>query len=1485
MATFSMGSGDTPGAPGVYINERAGIAASATIASFSTVYMLVEAPESAPVTVFPFNTPVPVTSLADYKVLVGGSVPTDRIPLLSYNCVNEFFQNAQVGDLRVVRVGTPNSIVEVEFFPSAAKASAAALPSALMAGDKVYVQMILNGTRLVAGDGSTGYTANGEWLGVPVIIPVNYVAGDEVNNRKISKAIADAVAAAIESNPSVRTSVYVRSFGLVNDVDPASNSQNGYVSIAGATFDSPVTIVTKTEPVSGTFAFTQNTYDIQNVNGLQADPTRVPQDYIQCIDTAFDGQQDQGYLITPTAYAQFDAAGRSSVGAKAAAHCESNNYKWMSLADPGPFLVTDVNKYSNYTPHQAAADLIQGMKYLVDNAIYEWTGDSVTFSRLDYQTIVGGGSPKIGVQESTNSNIAPDVKVGILDRGEYTIYAPLAAGSNGRLTVDSNAYWPVDFQIQEVTLTVADSTSPFYAYQGKVYVVAPPYNSNLSGEYPKNTVFLTQTSTAAVSVFNAVVAAGGSQFVTSLPAGAISIAVSSNGIQSATISYAAPAYDLPVTINGQTSNLVQNIRNRAHGVNTQHLPGTLQDPTSTFVLGMFNRTFINPSVSILAGTNQDATVTCVAHGLTDGVKVFFNAPVLTASGYFLFKASTKTVLNPYYVKVLSANTYVLASSATNFAAGSYVKVPSSDPVATSTPVISYSTVLAALEGSTQLNEAGTFPLIRGRKYAFDSSAIYNQASSAAAAPVATPSNPQLAINISQSSTVLGEGTVAPYGETVDAGWLPMLELLEPAVGNSVLALLYGNTGSISSIAPQFVTRDANGLATAIAMTNNGDLLPGSQGFWNFAGEAVMFLPPVWIEDALYAGATMAWEWYTGPTGAGVATGVTGVQGVILGTDFPVAVGDEVYVKWTVTDSNGAFITGDTQVTPALADYALFSATDGYNLAGNTQATVSGYTSPWVTGRTVAMTAATLNATSATPTVPLLINTSLKSYGGVKLFDAGAVSNASAQLPTSTNGTYVAVDTTFSVGGQVVTNRVQSNGPVGPLQANSQCDWANAYAPVVPTNAAWSVSVTSINVTNSGAQNFFCVPTVAQEFMTESYLVPSSAIAGGSYNATTSLVGATTAYSVAAGLTVGASAPTSQASLAALNGVYLTVTNGPGTVPGGTAVINAGDTIVVYNDNGVYSWVVVNAGEDLTAFAVPLYGSQTTFTYTTQVTPPVSLWRFDAVTSTELIDQALRGVGTNGVPQALFIEAGVDNVNRLYEDSQRYFNPFGFIAYYGSYILNASGQYIPPSPYVTGVALRRYRAEGFQFPPAGVKFQLIDAVGVQIPINSAQQNLLNPDGCNAIRTLPGYPQTAVFIWGGRTRVNAADAQQRLYQFVNTRVIMNVVYGSLRNAFDSQIFNVIDGFGVVFNQIISIGNSVLNQLYVKGALFGARPSDAFQVICDRRINTAENLENGLVNCKVFVTPVPTLERIQIDLIRVAVGQMQNELDIQGLGQNNG
>jgi hypothetical protein len=116
-------------------------------------------------------------------------------------------------------------------------------------------------------------------------------------------------------------------------------------------------------------------------------------------------------------------------------------------------------------------------------------------------------------------------------------------------------------------------------------------------------------------------------------------------------------------------------------------------------------------------------------------------------------------------------------------------------------------------------------------------------------------------------------------------------------------------------------------------------------------------------------------------------------------------------------------------------------------------------------------------------------------------------------------------------------------------------------------------------------------------------------------------------------------------------------------------------------------------------------------------------------------------------------------------------------------------------------------------------------------------------------------------------------------VNTRVILNVIYGTLDSALDGQIFNIIDGRAVTFNQIRTLISNVLySQFYVPGCLFGATASDAFDVIVDDRNNPAANLENGLINVQVFVVPVPTLERIEIDLLRVNIGGIsQAQIDL--------
>lgn len=1200
MATFSLGT--VPGAPGTYINETTGNIATPGVASFSTVYMLAETEESVPVTLFPFNTPIPVTSLQDYKSLVGGVVPESRIPLLSYNCVNAFFQNGQVGDLRVVRVGTPNQIIEIEVISSGTKINNSGLPSNFEAGDVVYAQLILNGIRLVAGDGSTGYSSSGEWLGVPITIPVDYIAGDLTNNRKISKAIVSAIAQAIESNPSVNSSVYVRDFGLVVDVDLTSTSENGFISIASSTYDGTVSVITQ-QNVVGSYSFVMNnSYDIQNIVGMSNNLERVYQDYIQCINTAFDGQQDQGYLIAPTAFAQFDAEGRAAVGAAAATHCQNNNFKWLALSDPGPYYVTDINKYKDYAPHMAASDLITGIKYLVDNVIYEWTGTEVTYNKLRNQAIVSGYDPKVAVQLSVEE-VAIDEKVGALDGATFTIGATMES-SIGKFQITSSGVWPSDYHVMEVNLSGAGAN--FASLGDTAYVVAPPYNSSVYGPYPSNgtvqILYIAETASQAASVYNEVLSAGGSSLMTTKPIEAYSVAVPDASTVEA--SYGSPAWNMEgqIDINGQSSNLLQNVSGVSQFVNTVHLPGTLQAPTKEYRLGFVSRTILDPNndlymESYVVGSKNFWKFNCEAHTLKDGQKVYFTQSILKNSTV-LFKASNVNGVNPYFVKTVGNDSFMLASSFSNYLAGAYVEFVSGS-ISTS-PTIIYSSIVASDLTATTMAELSTMALMRGRKYGLATGSITNEATKSINNLTA---GVDVSIYLNNSSVVLGAEQVFPYGETTSANWLPKLSLVNP--GSST----------------------------------------------------------------------------------------------------------------------------------------------------------------------------------------------------------------------------------------------------------------------------------------SAVENFICTPTVDQKFSSEAYLVPAiDPIFGGNYDPSAggSLSGPLSPYADQI-LSTGNTGSTIQGLISNLEGVYFNVIDNNGTAPDGSTNVVEGDRMVVVFDGSSYNWVVISAeseGGDLTSASRVCFGSQVNISLTQERTPPSNLWRFDAITPTEIMDNALRGIGFNGEPQAKFVEAGVDNVNRLYEDSQRYFNAFGFIAFYGPYVRNSSDQYLPPSSYVSGIAVRRYRAEGFQFPPAGVKYQLADAIGTQIPINSAQQNLLNPDGCNAIRTLPGYSNTAVFVWGGRTRVNTDLDNERKFQFVNTRVIQNVVYGSLRNAFDSQIFSVVDGFGVVYNQIVSIGNSVLSQLWRAGALFGSRPSDAFQIICDDRINTPETLENGIVNVKVFDVPAPTLERMEVEQIRVSIGQMGRELESQGL-----
>lgn len=206
---------------------------------------------------------------------------------------------------------------------------------------------------------------------------------------------------------------------------------------------------------------------------------------------------------------------------------------------------------------------------------------------------------------------------------------------------------------------------------------------------------------------------------------------------------------------------------------------------------------------------------------------------------------------------------------------------------------------------------------------------------------------------------------------------------------------------------------------------------------------------------------------------------------------------------------------------------------------------------------------------------------------------------------------------------------------------------------------------------------------------------------------------------------------------------------------------------------------------------------------------------------------------------------------------------GHLAYYAPYVIDLEGYAVPPSSSVVATGLRIYADRGFFEPIGGVGYPLRGVLRPQIEITRAHQQSSNPTGLNAIRLLPNQ---GTVIWGARTR-----SANKLFRWINTRIIVNVVINSLRNSFDDKIFRAIDGTETMFREIRGTAEGLLYRLYSGGALFGANPSDAYRVIVNSSNNSNFSIEDGIVNVQIFVVPVSTLEVISISITRSAIGTL--------------
>ena len=134
------------------------------------------------------------------------------------------------------------------------------------------------------------------------------------------------------------------------------------------------------------------------------------------------------------------------------------------------------------------------------------------------------------------------------------------------------------------------------------------------------------------------------------------------------------------------------------------------------------------------------------------------------------------------------------------------------------------------------------------------------------------------------------------------------------------------------------------------------------------------------------------------------------------------------------------------------------------------------------------------------------------------------------------------------------------------------------------------------------------------------------------------------------------------------------------------------------------------------------------------------------------------------------------------------------------------------------------------------------------MTSGEQDLLNPEGVNCIRSFGSY---GTKIWGARTLAKTDPS----WRYINVRRLFNFIEESIRRGTQWAVFepNDVDLWQRVKRNITSF----LRGLWMQGALVGATPEQAFYVICDGSNNPASSVDEGRLIVEIGIAPVKPAE----------------------------
>jgi phage tail sheath protein FI len=166
-------------------------------------------------------------------------------------------------------------------------------------------------------------------------------------------------------------------------------------------------------------------------------------------------------------------------------------------------------------------------------------------------------------------------------------------------------------------------------------------------------------------------------------------------------------------------------------------------------------------------------------------------------------------------------------------------------------------------------------------------------------------------------------------------------------------------------------------------------------------------------------------------------------------------------------------------------------------------------------------------------------------------------------------------------------------------------------------------------------------------------------------------------------------------------------------------------------------------------------------------------------------------------------------------------------------------FVPPSGAVLGVYSRTDINRGVHKAPAN---ETVFCTGLSVNYTKDEQDILNPEGINLIRTIPGQ---GIRVWGARTASTNSS-----FKYVNVRRLFIYVEESIRAATNWVVFEPNDA--ALWQRVNMTVSGFLDTLWRNGMLAGGSPGEAYFVEIGPSTMSREDIMNGRLICNIGIAP---------------------------------